>query len=143
MLVRTFSAGGKVANLQVGIRVPPARSISVWTSEQEQDIAVSTSSKHKIFSAAGKWIHPMWLRERCLSADSVQEATNQPLHQPHTFVWPMRIDKATLIPSSDDFDGTDAGATGTLSLTFNECVVSFPNSAIVTPSHCVQSFGRW
>ena len=47
-----------------------------------------------VLTSKGKSIHPMWLRERCLSADSVQVETRQPLHQPHDFQWPMKISSA-------------------------------------------------
>ena len=55
-----------------------------------------------VFTSGNVYLHPQWLRERCLSEKSVQEKTRQPLRQPHEYAWPMVVSHA-------EFDGDARG----------------------------------
>ena len=57
-------------------------------------VVAGGAGRCEIFTDEGTALHPQWLRERCLAPSSVQIETNQPLLQPHEYVWPMVIDHA-------------------------------------------------
>ncbi len=92
----------------VVLKLPPAgRPVFRTRGElrsQRRGIQIATTAGPgcNIFTDENVCLHPHWLRERCLSENSVQAKTRQPLHQPHELAWPMVVEHA-------EFDGDARG----------------------------------
>lgn len=57
---------------------------------------ISVEANHAVISSSGEQLHPLWLRERCLSPASVQQETRQPLLQPFDLPADLKITSAQL-----------------------------------------------
>ena len=100
---------------------------------QQRGVATEVKIQHGLDGSAHvslgqKELHPLWLRERCTSSQSVQDSTKQPLHEHHSLPANLTITKANVVQKTS------------LSVTFSDGLTStYPISTLWNEANDFQS----